>query len=260
MGRQNSEYFKSPPVLAGLIGLNIIASPNFDLIIRYGYQFNSTTKFTATLNSVTTSYHFKNDYLQFGLAFRPLSGAETKQKTGDKISKQLIIELKSGVLLVCLPDTLSYIEKLKRIGKLTEADEIQKQVMLFYGDMIKAFKQNYTFGRVAFFYKKNIDQIKNYNYSNCFLNENLQVDNNIFFTEVKMMIADIKINEASLYGPSPTLLLENIVIKDAEYNRVSKPFPYDITLGGDFKNREQYLNSFVNKLNNELNRFYEKNK
>jgi hypothetical protein len=106
-------------------------------------------------------------------------------------TKEQIHQLKNGALLVRLKTRTNAIVALRKMGEHTKADAIQQQQAAFNSDIIHAFRKNFNFCPVYFFYSDYSDTIKAKRLDKVvFLNDSLQPDPTVKFEKKNFLIAD----------------------------------------------------------------------
>jgi predicted ATPase len=158
-----------------------------------------------------------------------------------------IIMLKSGALLVRLKTSTLKINALKENGRAAEANEIKVNQEKVNKSIVLAFKSNFTFCPVYFFYSNNSNDIKEGNYKG-FLYD---VDNNIdtTFSGKNYLVGE--------FGESKTTLIDAFFIEDKNYEQLRSPFPFLIKQNeGQVETRSN--DEIVRVLNKKLNTYYSK--
>lgn len=242
-------------------GLKVRLGQALDFGIIYGYPLQKSQNFTTRVDTVNYHYTFKNNQLQF--LFTYTAPDFDKPKTEVEVSKMLIKELKTGALLFMLPSQSAIQEKMAHMGREAEATETQKQINELCKQIIEVSRTAYSFSGIYFFQPDKLEQIKNHNYTNCFVNANLEIDTGISLSsETKIMVAHCYINESSVQNyidkKQSNPISDFILIKDAEDFKVSSPFPYEINLKSQAKGTKDNAVDLMMELNKELNRYYNK--
>ena len=146
-----------------------------------------------------------------------LSAISFAQKSKDK-SRANIIMLKSGALFVRLKTSELKINALKSKGMLKEAEEIRVAQENTNKSIVAAFKANFTFCPVYFFYSNYSTQVKEGKYKGLIMDVNMQTDSS--FTSDKYLIGE--------FDESKTTQMDAFIIKDKNYEQLKKPFPFFI--------------------------------
>lgn len=209
-----------------------------------------------------------------------------------------IVALKKGNVLVRLKTSQSKIEALQKAGKVEKAEKVKNKQAEENRQIVRAFKKEFDFTNVYFFYSQNSKAVKANKLSNIFLNEKLMLDSSIQVDESKasyvIELAYIEADtnqvfahyidrstgsfeqqrQATFHG-SPNLGFKAFVIKTQKFEQLLKPFPYysRFILPSLIKHPEQLLfigplvvpllsatsyDSSVRNLNNKLHKFYRK--
>lgn len=139
------------------------------------------------------------------------------QKPREK-ARANIVMLKNGALFVRLRTSELKINALKSKGMLKEAEEIRVAQENTNKSIIAAFKANFKFCPVYFFYSNYSTQIKEGNYKGLIMDVNMQVDSS--FSSNNYLIGE--------FDESETTQLDAFIIKDKNYEQLRKPFPFFI--------------------------------
>jgi hypothetical protein len=203
-----------------------------------------------------------------------------RQQTKTVMTAQ-IKQLKDGLLLVRLHTKVNSIAALKKMGKNELADEINEKQLNYNKEVVSAFKKNYSFSPVYFFYSNYSDSILSGQINGVvFLNDRLQADTTIKLGSGKFLIAEIGIIEPDTvkhfshyyyYGGENTLerrsayygesdmRFEALKIMSDQLVQLKRPFPYYVNLNNALPVKKRLTKAVV-KMNNKLIRYYEKNK
>jgi hypothetical protein len=205
---------------------------------------------------------------------------ESEAKNTDLTAADQIEELHGGILLVRLPTKQNSIDALIKTGRSEQAEQVRKQNEEKNLDLIKAMQAKFTFCPVYFFYSYDSEHILNGNLDSVtFLAPDLTADPSIkigdqpFYTaEVTLVSQDTSNkqknlrsgeeddrdnqNEAKYYGGA-NMRFQALIIKDAEFNQLRRPFPYySRTLNSFFIKKS--LSDVVETMDQKLWRFYGK--
>ncbi|MCK9498729.1 MAG: hypothetical protein GX793_02175 [Bacteroidales bacterium] len=165
------------------------------------------------------------------------------------IAKQQINDLHSGALLVRLKTGKNSIDALLKSGKTELAKKKQEQIDQENHRIIQAFKSQFNFCQVYFFYSDDSKFVKENNLDEvCFIDENLQKLNNFKIEFDKFLIAEfgnVKGDTSKYYSHSELKTTANfsqesqstyygggstdakgLIIKDQNFIQLRKPFPY----------------------------------
>ncbi len=144
-----------------------------------------------------------------------ISTSSFSQKTRDK-ARTHITTIKSGALFVRLRTSELKITALKSKGMVKEAEEIRLAQEVTNKQIIEAFKKEYKFSKVYFFYSNHSTSVKEGNYKGLIFDVNMQIDSS--FNSNNYLIGE--------FDESATTQLDAFIIKDKNYVQLSKPFPY----------------------------------
>ncbi len=168
------------------------------------------------------------------------------QKSKNK-SRENIITLKNGALFVRLRTSELKINALKSKGMLKEAEEIRVAQENTNKSIVDAFKANFSFCPVYFFYSNHSTEVKNGNYKGFIFDVNMQTDSS--FTSNNYLIGE--------FDESKTTQLDAFYIKDKNYQQLSRPFPFYIKQIEALVSTRSY-EKIVFILNKKLFEFYSK--
>jgi len=101
--------------------------------------------------------------------------SQTKEEKNEK-TKQIITQLKDGCLFVRLATSKVKIEALKNAGKRELAEKVEKEQYLENLEIMNAFKNHYTFGKVYFIYSDASEKVMMSNIDSICLNDKLEID------------------------------------------------------------------------------------
>lgn len=144
-----------------------------------------------------------------------------------------IQDLKSGALLVRLPENQIAINLALEKGFVKRADGIREELEIKNYQVVKAFQHNYTFSEVYFFKASDTEHVKQQQWDSItFYNYDLEPSpimrfegNKPFFTaELTLLRADTTYGNAEGNGDDP--MFEALIIKSTEFVQLHKPFPY----------------------------------
>lgn len=133
-------------------------------------------------------------------------------------SHENIVTLKNGALFVRLRTSELKINALKNKGMLKEAEEIRVAQENTNKSIIAAFKANFSFCPVYFFYTNHSTEVKEGKYKGCIFDANMQTDS--AFSSKNYLIGE--------FDESETTQLDAFIIKDKNYEQLKKPFPFFI--------------------------------
>lgn len=186
-----------------------------------------------------------------------------------KVARAQINLLKNGgALLVRLKTNSTKIAKLKEGGNIDLATQVERETQLTNKNIIRAYVNGFHFCPVYFFFSDYSDSVKHKKISGIFVDSNLVVNPSIVCNSNFYLIAEQGLIYESSLGivsesqapkaverGSPTKEV-SIVIKNRYFIQLHKPFPY---FQKGYSLKKHYID-YVEKLNNSLEIFYEKNK
>ena len=186
--------------------------------------------------------------------------------------KRLIKELKSGVLVVRLKTGNNKLKALERVANSPSVSnedkgkfqmriaEAKKETKLENEHLIQAFKEDYFFSEILYFFDTSVYLLKEKVQSGYFLNEDMEIDPNIHLGDTPFLIA--------FYGSSSIAAngLEGLVVMDENFQELGYPFPHFTgvrtikkVLGKFFEKRDDlyYFKMMVQRFNRQLERGYD---
>ena len=137
------------------------------------------------------------------------------------------------------------ITALKNKGLVKEAEEIRIAQEITNKQIIEAFRKEYNFSKVYFFYSNYSTKVKEGNYNGCLMNVNMEIDSS--FTGDKYLIGE--------FDESTTTQMDAFFIKDKNYEQLKKPFPFFIKQN-EFLISTRSYEEVVHDLNLRLIEFY----
>ncbi|MFO0477528.1 MAG: hypothetical protein ACK50L_01940 [Bacteroidota bacterium] len=156
----------------------------------------------------------------------------------NKVAYAQINSLKRGALLVRLKTNNLAITKLKEAGNYDLATNLKRETDLENKIIISAYKKEFIFCPVYFFYSHSSDSVKKNNLSGIFIDSTLQVNPSIVCNATFYLIAD----QGELYNSSIEIIPESlakkaresgdfsrqasIIIKNKYFIQLHKPFPF----------------------------------
>lgn len=136
------------------------------------------------------------------------------QKSRDN-ARTNITTIKTGALFVRLRTSELKITALKNKGMVKEAEEIRLAQLTTNKEIVAAFRQEYQFSKVYFFYSSHSNKIKEGNHKGYLLNFELMPDSS--FTGQNYLIGE--------FDESQNTQIDAFIIKDKNYEQIKKPFP-----------------------------------
>jgi hypothetical protein len=222
------------------------------------------------------------------LLFFILSQAAVAQETGKNkyispeaqtiaYMKDQIKQLKNGALLVRLQTRSNTIDAMKKNGQNELAEEVSRKQSVYNKEIIAAFKNNFTFCPVYFFFSNHSDQILNEKINEVvFLNDSLQPDPGIKLNNMKFLTAEFgpiepdtakyfsnyttypgekgQEKRSEYYGGADTGL-NGLKIMNNKFIQLKDPFPYYARTSGSPPSKKNLFKA-VSKMNNKLLSYY----
>ncbi len=206
---------------------------------------------------------------------------KTANISAKQIAKQQIIDLHANALLVRLKTGENIINAMIKAGNMELVQKKQKQIDLENKRIIKAFKSEFDFCKVYFFYSKDSKFIKENELSVVnFLDDSLHIIQNIDLNLDKFFIAEFgnvqgdtaqyyshSVNkstnnfsqepQAMFYGGGSTEA-KGLIIKDQNFYQLKKPFPFFVKYPFFRKEKNQEIYT-IRKLNKNLWTYYRNN-
>jgi hypothetical protein len=196
-------------------------------------------------------------------------------------AKEQIYQLKNGALLVRLKTRTNAIAALRKMGENAKADAVQQQQASFNSDIIMAFRKNFNFCPVYFFYSDYSDTIKAKQFDKViFLNDSLHPDPAVKFKEKSFLIADFgtveqdtaksysysslepdrdfSVKKVDHYNGGPSFSYDGLIIRSEQFIQLRHPFPYFVRTRDSRPNKKK-LNKTVKAMNKKLIAFYKEN-
>ena len=135
--------------------------------------------------------------------------AQSKKNTAN----QNIQLLKNGALLVRLKTSENLINAYLKKGNTAEAEKIKEEQLKKNKEIVAAFKSQFTFCKVYFFYSNNSTKVKEGNTVGCLFNSEFEIDSTFLVGE---------------FDESATTSIDAFIIKDKNYIQLKPPFPFMI--------------------------------
>lgn len=232
-----AQFDSSGVSLLPVIGIDIKLYKNLSLGINQSLLPRSLGQEVNSQFLLRYRIGVKNDYEP---SYRKIKRAHSQQQ---------IQELNDGLLLVRLKTSQPKIDALKRFGYEYKAMKVAKYQKEQNQAIVDAFKQNYSFSSVYFFYSDNTAKVKKGVFKNIFLNDSLTLDSTIQIDTSKCIYtAELahrqqdtfklldnyhtvveddfyETNDEVYYGGSD-ISFQAIIIKDLKFNQLTRPFPY----------------------------------
>ncbi len=169
-----------------------------------------------------------------------------------------IQKLQEGALLVRLKTRQKTIDAFKERGYLKMANQVKEKQKIKNERLVNAFRKNFNFCKVYFFYSDDSENVSQKMYEGIFLNENLEKDAKVVLkedfvltAEVGNVVSDSNITSASgrEYAANTGMSESLLVIKDSNFEQLRRPFPYYVKAG------DRFIDKKVAKLNKRLFNF-----
>jgi hypothetical protein len=193
-------------------------------------------------------------------------------------AREQINQLKNGALLVRLTTKEHSLAALRKIGKTKHADELQKKQAAYNLKIIKAFRKNFDFCPVYFFFSNYSTNIRERQFDKViFLNDSLAPDTSIKFTYNSFLTAEfgnIEEDTAKYYSYASFESDSNegrhlvshyyggnemgfgaLLIRSDKFIQLRRPFPYYVRTF-DSLPIERSEDEAVKMMNKEMHAFY----
>jgi len=150
-------------------------------------------------------------------------GQEVKHKKAykDSVAKVHIETVKNGVLLVRLRSNQKLLKALLAKGDTVGEHNKSREIKVKQLEIVNAFKLNYQFSKVLFFYSHHSKEVKAKNWNGTILNDELKP---VKFDGTPHLILDPYL--VTLTGLDATQ--NGMSVFDANFKLLEKPFPYYI--------------------------------
>lgn len=197
-------------------------------------------------------------------------------------TKVQINELKDGALLVRLQTKKNAINALRKIGKNTQADELEKKQAEYNSNIISAFKTKFIFCPTYFFFSNYSKNIREKEFDQVvFLNDSLLADTTLKFDNKKFLIAEFgtieqdtakyfsyhsiepdpnnnwSVKKVNNYYGGPNMGFEALIIRDDKFIQLRHPFPYFIRTRNKMP-KKRILVKAVKRMDKKLFKFYKR--
>ncbi|MFK7756912.1 MAG: hypothetical protein AB8B53_08290 [Flavobacteriales bacterium] len=173
---------------------------------------------------------------------------------GQTSSEEQILRLKNGVILVRLSTKEATINALNERGLTNKAKEVERYTKLNNLAWIQAFRGEFTFCPVYFFYSNESKKIRTNELDQVeFLDDALNPTNYKPEKGVDYLIGDI----TNIDPEYSNATFEALIIKDAGFNQLKRPFPYYVRTFNTIFFLKRKPNKVVRKMNIKLKEFYQ---
>lgn len=230
-----SEYTVPNYQLSPLVGIEIKLMDNWRVFTNYSFA----------IGGGYSNY-------QVGLTYRinkrnPPPESERSRKK--RLANRQIKQLRDGALLVRLKTSKPTIAAMKKRGYHQLAEETEEEQRIENLSLMRAFQSAYHFSEVKFFYSEDSRKVLQKKYDGIFLNDSLQKDSAIILNNTKHVftceLTNIEEDTARYFSHYELISTGNfafkqvpryygggqntfysLVIKDHQFNQLSRPFPY----------------------------------
>ena len=225
--------------------------PRFQMMPSFGVEFKLMDNWRFFTN-YAIGINNQSSNLQFGISYRINKrnpAPESERRRRKRIAQRQIRELRNGALLVRLKTSRLAINAMRARGYDQLAEETQKNQRVENLSLINAFRSAYNFSEIKFFYSEDSRNVREGDFEGIFLNDSLEKDpaivlqsrKNIFTCELTNIEEDTamyfshyewvptgnfaEVQVPRFYGGGENTFYA-LVIKDQDYNQLSRPFPY----------------------------------
>jgi len=194
------------------------------------------------------------------ISFAQKEKKQSQRKQGKAEAVKDIQQLKKTVLLVRLSARKNSINAMRKVGKekmalKTERKQRERNLLI-----IEAFKKEFTFCEVYFFYSEDSDFIRKHQLDSVsFLSEKLLIDKAIEFKNTSFYTAELGTVNSDAENSSGNLSISALIIKDDQLVQLNQYFPYYIR---EFKGLpfQRAIFKMVKQMDNKLFEFYNESK
>jgi hypothetical protein len=194
------------------------------------------------------------------------------------VARRQIIDLKNGTLLVRLMTSENKIKALQNAGYPEKAEEAKAEQAAINNKIAEAFRLNFNFCRVFFFYSSASEEVKQLQFKGNLLGYNLEpaavIDPPIeafFVAEFgDLQQTDEKYRDSesfretdsggreaqTTYYGSPDMGLPALLIRDRDFIQLRDPFPYYVRTYESLSPVKRTAEKSVKKLNGKLQDYY----
>ena len=147
------------------------------------------------------------------LMLLPCRAQERKESAREEIA-----QLRKGALLVRLKTGSLQLKALEESGNTKDAAAYRKKMEDENNEVVKAFREEFRFCPVYFFYSNNSGQIRAGHLAGCLLNKDLQPDSSL--------VPDTNYFLTAETGFSEEQHIEGLIIMDRNFKQLETPFPF----------------------------------
>ena len=140
---------------------------------------------------------------------------------------QHIQALKDGFLLVRIRSSSQKIQALRRMGHRTEANRLRNQQKYTNANIVKAFRTNFDFCPVYYFYAEHSKQIRAGQLDSLVLEYDLLPVAKEKIQQKPFLVAEF----AAIQPPSNGAGLPGLIVLDQTLKQLEEPFPYYVRTG-----------------------------
>lgn len=185
-----------------------------------------------------------------------------------KVAKAQINRLKNGgALLIRLKTNSNTISKLKAVGNIDLATQVERETLLRNKNIVRAYMKEFNFCPIYFFLSEFSDSVQKQKLNQIFVDSNLIINPTIECSAKFYLVAEQGFITESSLGFVPEKKANNvtergvpvkevaIIVKNRYFIQLHKPFPY---FQKGYSLKKNYGN-YVKKFNNQLKEYYSKN-
>jgi hypothetical protein len=196
--------------------------------------------------------------------------------SGKQLAFEQIKEMKQSAVLVRLKTSKNIIEALQSQGRVEEANKIKEMQQQDNIRIINAFKKNFNFCPVYFFYSSSSSDIKKGSIKGNLLNEKMLADSSIDFPYNSFFVVEfdyvqqqnkqgyeIRTKDSIYYNTTESISasgtsLEALIVRNSSFNLLESPFPYAVRYNDGIGKRRKEQAVII--LNGKLYNFYKEAK
>lgn len=157
-------------------------------------------------------------------------------------------DFSNGVLLVRLNSGSSQLDFYKEQYP-EKVERFKSKINAENEELIRAFSENYHYSKVLFFYSDDADAIKNKDYTSHLFTADMKEVKQFNYNEDEVFIARIGSTLES------TLAIATLVLYDAEFDQLEKPFPYYVRTYEGISFLKRSKKNLVTRLNSKLMKY-----
>lgn len=180
--------------------------------------------YISTKDSIFTFYTIEvmnKKILFLGLLAFVLSSFSGPEE--DRVAYNHIQNLKKGVLLVRLHTQDALIAKMKFYHQDVARKKKIEEIYQNNKSAFAAFSAAYKFSEIRFFFGRDSKKVRENDFSNIFINADLEMDTNITVPEnMPVYVLDV----GDIFFPNMSGHQEGVVVMNTNMEPLTKPFPY----------------------------------